>query len=64
MRPESRFFTVFPSVVRAGETTEITITAIHEKIRFKENEYLLRVIPKENLDISRKESDRSNMGRV
>ena len=53
MRNESRFFTVFPSVVKAGAVTEITISSIHEKVRIKDGEYRLRIVPKEKRDIPR-----------
>lgn len=53
MRNESRFFTVFPSVVKAGVVTEITITAIHKKVLMKDGEYRLRVVPKEKRDFPR-----------
>lgn len=53
MRSESRFFTVFPSVVKAGELTKITITAIHKKVSIKDGEYNLRVVPKEKRDLPR-----------
>ena len=56
MKDENRFFTVFPSVVRAGNVTEITITSIHEKKRFNKNVCQLKVFPREKLDVSRKES--------
>lgn len=55
MRNESRFFTVFPSVVKAGEKTEITISSIHKKVRIKDGEYRLRVVPKEKRDLPRNE---------
>ena len=53
MRNENMFFTVFPSVVKAGEKTEITITAIHEKMPFTEDTYIVRVVPKEKRDVPR-----------
>ncbi len=53
MKKESRFFTVFPSVVKAGEETEITISSIHEKVRIKDGEYKLKVVPKEKRDLPR-----------
>ena len=53
MRNESRFFTVFPSVVKAGAVTEITISSIHEKVRMKDGEYRLKVVPKEKRDLPR-----------
>ena len=53
MRNESRFFTVFPSVVKAGEKTEITISTIHEKRLIKDGEYRLKVVPKEKRDVER-----------
>ncbi|MBQ7985696.1 MAG: hypothetical protein IJ304_00315, partial [Clostridia bacterium] len=53
MRNESRFFTVFPSIVKAGEITEITISSIHEKVRIKDGEYRLKVVPKEKRDVER-----------
>lgn len=56
MKDESRFFTVFPSVVRAGDVTEITITSIQERRRFKKEVCQLRVVPKEKLDVPRKET--------
>lgn len=53
MRNENRFFTVFPSVVRAREETEITITSIHEKITFNDGVYNIKVVPKEKRDLPR-----------
>lgn len=53
MRNENRFFTVFPSVVKAGETTEITISSVHEKVQLKDGEYRLKVVPKEKRDLPR-----------
>ena len=53
MRKESRFFTVFPSVVKAGEITEITISSVHEKVPLKDGAYSLTVVPKEKRDLPR-----------
>ena len=53
MRDESRFFTVFPSVVKAGEVTSITISAIDEKARIEDGEYTLKIVPKEKRDLPR-----------
>lgn len=51
MRNESRFFTVFPSVVLAGEKAEVTITAIHDKMQFDSHKYTLKIVPKEKRDL-------------
>ena len=56
MKDENRFFTVFPSVVKAGDTTEITITSLHERKRFNKNVCKLRVVPKEKGDVDRAET--------
>lgn len=53
MRDENRFFTVFPSVVKAGDVTEVTICSIHEKNRIKDGEYQLKIVPKEKRDLPR-----------
>ena len=53
MRNESRFFTVFPSVVKAGAETKITITSIHEKFTLNDGRYAIKVVPKEKRDLPR-----------
>ena len=47
MRNESRFFTVFPSVVKAGAESEITITPLYSIYAFTNQKYTVTVIPKE-----------------
>ena len=53
MRNESRFFTVFPSVVKAGTETKITITSIHDKITLNDGRYIIKIVPKEKRDLPR-----------
>ncbi len=53
MKKELRFFSVFPSVVRAGLRSEVTVTATHPRFFFKDSEYCLRIVPKEHRDLPR-----------
>lgn len=53
MKTELRFFDVFPSVVKAGKRTGITIMPNHPKHKFRKEEYKIRVVPKEKRDIPR-----------
>lgn len=58
MKKELRFFEVFPSVVKAGERTKITIIPKHPRYYFKEDEYKVKVVPKERRDLPRNEEYR------
>ena len=52
LKNELRFFNVFPSVVRAGSVSEITIETKHKKFML-EGEYKIRIVPKEKRELSR-----------
>ena len=54
MRVENCFFTVFPSVVKVGCRSEITITPIHSKYAFTDKNYTVTVIPKEKREHPRR----------
>lgn len=53
MRDEFRFYNVFPSVVMVGKTSEIVIEATKKLYDFKDEEYTLRIVPKEKRDVPR-----------
>lgn len=53
MKAELRFFKVFPSVVKAGEKSEITIEPGHKFYTFQDAEYTIRIVAKEKRDIPR-----------
>lgn len=54
MRVESRFFTIFPSVVKAGYKSEITITPINRHYAFTDEKYTVTVIPREKREHPRR----------
>ena len=56
MRNESRFFTVFPSIVKVGAETRITISSTHEKININDGIYNLKIVPKEKRDLPQADS--------
>lgn len=53
LRKELRFFTVFPSVVKVGEKSRITIESHHHIHPFRQDKYTVRVVPKERKDFPR-----------